>query len=183
MTTEVSDHGPSVSVPRILTPRLLLREFRIADFDAYAEHVADPIAQASLSGPVDRRAAARLFAAASGAWMLYGAGWWAIEHRATGNVVGTVGAFFRESHQDLELGWSLYRAFWQQGFATEAARAALDFALVKHGRTRAIALIDSANTASIRVSERIGMGYERDVDFFGTQTGCYAIGSAKFPSE
>lgn len=163
-------------VPRIETARLLLRAFRRSDFEGYAAHLADPVAQAHLQGVVDRRTAWRTFAAASGFWMLDGAGWWAVEWRDRGEVVGTVGAFFRETAPEaLELGWSVYRPFWGQGFATEAARAALELALTAHARRRAIAHIDATNVASVRVAERLGMRYETDVELYGALCRRYAI--------
>src|SRR5262245_15113922 len=111
--------GPSVSIPRLQTQRLLLREFRTGDFDAYAEHCADPVATEHTSGPLDRRTAWRFFAAGSGMWMLHGAGWWAIEARDLGAFVGIVGAFYRETGldgqkpSDLELGWVVLRPYWR----------------------------------------------------------------------
>lgn len=78
--------------PRLTTPRLLLREFRTADFDEYAENMADPEATKFLSGTTDRRTAWRMFSAAAGYGVLQGAGWWAIESKETGQVVGDVGA-------------------------------------------------------------------------------------------
>jgi RimJ/RimL family protein N-acetyltransferase len=107
--------GPSVSIPHLTTDRLLLREFRLSDFDAYAAYFADPVATEHLSGVSDRRNAWRSFAAGQGMWLLQGAGWWAIELRETGAFVGTVGAFFREDLPDLEIGWTVVRASWRRG--------------------------------------------------------------------
>ncbi|MDB4933354.1 MAG: family N-acetyltransferase [Labilithrix sp.] len=167
--------GPSVSVPRIATERLLLREFRMSDFDVYAANLADPIATEHLSSGVsDRRTAWRMFASGTGAWMLQGAGWWAIELRETGAFAGTVGAFYRDGFTDLEVSWTVVRAFWRRGIATEAARAALAYAVEKHAAPRAIALIDAANVASIRVSANLGMRYETNVSLHGQEVGQYA---------
>ncbi len=167
--------GMTITIPRLTTARLLLREFRTADFDAYAQNMADPESTKFLSGTVDRRTAWRLFSAATGSWVLNGAGWWALEVRETGKVVGEVGAFVRETCPDFEIGWNLYRRFWGQGFAIEGARAALDFAIESHRATRVIAHIAAANTASVAVSTKLGMSYESDVDFFGETIGRYAI--------
>ena len=167
-----------LSIPRIATPRLLLREFRIGDFDGFAQNLADPEAMKFLSGPSDpsdRRAAWRIFCSATGGWVLHGKGWWAVELRETGEMVGTVGAFLRESAPDLELGWTLYPRFWGRGYATEAARAALEHAFEVHHVKRAIAHIKAANTASVAVSQKLGMTYETDVDFYGDPVGRYAI--------
>ncbi len=102
-------------------------------------------------------------------------GWWALELRETGEVVGEVGAFLRETSPDFEIGWNLYRRFWGQGFAIEGARAALAYTFEGHRAKRAIAHIASANRASIAVSEKLGMAFEAEVDFFGQPIGRYAI--------
>lgn len=163
------------TIPRITTPRLLLRELRSADFDAYAENMADPVATKFLSGTVDRRTAWRLFLAATGSWIVHRAGWWSLEVRETGVAIGEVGAFLRETSPDFEIGWTLYPRFWGQGYATEAAKAALAYTFESHGAKRVIAHITALNTASVAVSQKLGMTYETDVDFFGEMIGRYSI--------
>jgi RimJ/RimL family protein N-acetyltransferase len=146
------------------------------DFDAYATNLTDPVATKFTSGLQDRRAAWRSFAAQTGSWLLNGGGWWAVEQREGGAVVGTVGAFFRETDATLvELGWSFYRPYWGQGFASEAAAAALRYALDTHGGRQVVAHISAENFASIGVSKHLGMKYERDVDFYGEPVGRYVL--------
>jgi RimJ/RimL family protein N-acetyltransferase len=169
------DAAPFVSVPRIRTKRLLLRELRASDFDAFAANLADPLATQYLSGVVDRRSAWRIFASSTGCWMLHGAGWWGVELEESGELVGSVGAFFRERPGDLELGWTMYRRCWGHGYASEAAAAARDFGFEQLEARRVIAHIDAANVASIRVSQHLGMTYEGDVDLYDTVTGRYAL--------
>jgi RimJ/RimL family protein N-acetyltransferase len=162
--------GPSVSVPYLETRRLLLRELRAGDFPAFAANSADSVAmQHFASGIVDRRIAWRQFLAAAGTWLVHGVGWWALELRETHEVVGQVGAFRRELSPDgeLELGWVVFRAFWGRGLASEAARGAMAYAFDVQKADRAIAQIAPSNEPSIRVAERIGMRFERDVDFGG----------------
>src|SRR5262249_5031224 len=96
-----------------------------------------------------------------------GTGWWALERKDTGAFIGQVGAFRRDGQTDLELGWVVHRPHWNHGFATEAARAALEHALTTLGEERAISQIAPENAASIRVAERIGQRFEREIDFFG----------------
>jgi RimJ/RimL family protein N-acetyltransferase len=169
------------SIPRLTTSRLQLRELRVEDFDAYAADVADPVAMTHTLGAVDRRTAWRLFASLSGLWALTGAGWWAVENRDTDTFVGIVGGFFRETalpvgpDTDLELGWSILRPFWRQGFAKETARAALAWGFQQHGVARAVAHIAPANLASIAVAEAVGMTCEGDVDFYGEKIRRYAV--------
>jgi RimJ/RimL family protein N-acetyltransferase len=169
------ESAPAVRIPRLRTERLLLREPREADFDAFAENHADPLATEFLAGTIDRRAAFRIFVGALGHWMLRGAGWWAVELVETGEFIGMVGAFYRERPSDLELGWTLIRRFWRRGFASEAAAAALAFGQERLGAPRIIAHIDAKNIASAGVAERLGMRFEGEVDFFGEQVGRWAI--------
>jgi RimJ/RimL family protein N-acetyltransferase len=163
------------AIPRIRTERLLLREPRRADFDGFAENLADPEATLYLSGVSDRRTAWRIYLAATGAWVLDGKGWWAIELRETGAMVGTVGVFVRESAPDFEIGWTVFRPHWRSGYAAEAARAALHHAFAHYGARRVIAYIDPKNEASIGVSQKIGMSFDADADFYGQPASRYAI--------
>jgi RimJ/RimL family protein N-acetyltransferase len=166
----MSTNGPDAfrppPIPRVATARLLLREPRLADFDAYAVTFADPLAGELLGGPGDRREAWRRFHASAGNWLLQGMGWWTVEERATG-AVGSVGVFRRETGPELEIGWLIHRAHWGQGYASEAARAALDFVASAWRAERVIAMIAKDNDASMKVATKAGMTREREVDFYG----------------
>ncbi len=64
---------------------------------------------------------------------------------------------------ELEVGYTLGRDFWGQGYATEAAAAARDYALNGLGAERLIALIIHGNTASENVARKLGLEYEREI--------------------
>ncbi len=168
------DASPPVSVPRLLTGRLRLREYRLEDLEPFVAFLADPEATA-FTGACDRHTAWRIFGCQAGLWMLQGAGWWAVEVRATGQLVGTVGAFFRDGMPGIEIGWNTYRALWGQGFASEAAGEALRHALEVRGERQARALIDPGNTASIRVAQHLGLRYDADTELYGKPVGRYII--------
>jgi len=162
----------TTSVPYLHTERLTLREYRREDFDEFAAHCADPVSTAHL-GPADRHAAWRIFCSQAGLWLIHGAGWWAVEEKATGRLVGSVGAFFREESTVMELGWNTYRAFWGQGFANEAAAAALHHAFEIRCESKVRALIASDNASSLRVAERLGLTYEANTEIYGKAVGIY----------
>jgi RimJ/RimL family protein N-acetyltransferase len=166
------DASPPVTVPRLQTQRLLLREYRTGDFGTFAEHLADPEAMAFLHVE-DRRTAWRIFSCHAGLWMLNGAGWWSVELRQTGEVVGHVGAFFREGLPGIEIGWNTYRAFWGRGIASEAAAEALRYAFDVRGEPLVRALIDPGNTPSLRVAQHLGMRYDAAATLFGKPIGRY----------
>jgi len=161
-----------ISVPHLQTERLLLREFRREDFDAFADHFADPSSAAHLIS-TDRQMVWRIFCSCAGLWLIHGAGWWAVEDRRTGQLVGNVGAFFREESPVMELGWNTYRAFWGQGIATEAAAAALHYALEIRGESKVRALISATNESSLRVARRLGLTHEAETEIYGKAVGSY----------
>jgi len=160
------------SVPYLDTQRLLLREHRRQDFDLFAAHMADPVSSAHLVTS-DRHAAWRIFCSQAGVWLIHGAGWWAVEEKESGQLVGSVGAFFREESTVMELGWNTYRPFWGRGFAHEAATAALDHAFETRREPKVRALIASANASSLRVAQRLGLTYEADTEIYGKVVGVH----------
>jgi RimJ/RimL family protein N-acetyltransferase len=177
----MSDVAPTISIPRLTTERLCLREPRVGDFDAYVATMEDPDASAWLRKLPDRRAMWRAFSAMSGAWMLTGTGWWAITLREDDTCVGLVGAFFREDllcdleTADVELGWMMFRPYWRRGFATEAARAALASAFERLPSRRAIAVVQPENVASVRVCQAIGMRPDAELQFEDVQLTRFAV--------
>jgi RimJ/RimL family protein N-acetyltransferase len=124
-------------------------------------------------GPLDRHTGWRIFSSHAGLWLIDGAGWWAVEDRQTGLLVGNVGAFFRGQSTVIELGWNTYSAFCGQGFAHEAAAAALHYALEIRREPKVRALIASANQPSLRVAQRLGLNYETDTEVYGKPVGSY----------
>lgn len=71
--------------------------------------------------------------------------------------IGAVSLYLDESRTTGELAWILHRDFWKQGFATEAAKALIDYGVNVLGLHHFIAQCDSENTASYRVMEKLGM--------------------------
>lgn len=162
----------SISLPRLETERLTLREYRRDDFDLFADHLANPESSAHL-GSADRETAWRIFSSHAGLWVLQGAGWWSLEDKQTGQLVGNVGTFFREQSTVMELGWNTYRAFWGKGIANEAATAVLNYAFEVRREPKVRALINAGNESSRRVAERIGMTYEMETEFHGKAVNIY----------
>ena len=85
----------------------------------------------------------------------------AVELRSSGEFIGFVGLSVPK-HQlpfspCVEIGWRMAHAHWGQGYATEAARAALDFGFSQLGLTEVVSFTAVLNQRSRRVMERIGM--------------------------
>jgi len=177
----------SISIPHLRTERLTLREYRREDFDAFADHFAnhyanhpanpDTAADPSAAGlsEADRHMAWRIFCSHAGLWLVGGAGWWAVEETHTGQLVGSVGAFFREQSTMLELGWNTYRAVRGRGYAIEAAAAALRHAFEMRREPKVQALIAPGNASSLRVAQRLGLTYEEETVLAGEAIGSYTL--------
>lgn len=166
------NHAHTISVPRLQTDRLTLREYRVDDFESFAAHLSDAESSAHL-GSADRQTAWRIFSAHAGLWLLNQAGWWSIEDRQTGQLVGSVGAFFRLESTVMEMGWNTYRAFWGKGIASEAAAAVLHYAFEVRREPKVCALIDAGNESSRRVAERLGMTHELKTELNGKEIDRY----------
>jgi RimJ/RimL family protein N-acetyltransferase len=154
-----------VTPPTLETERLVLRPFAERDLDAFAAMYADPEVVRHLGDgrPLDRAATWRTMAVFVGHWELRGYGQWALVEKAGGDVIGRAGLWHPEGWPGLEAGWLLDRARWGRGLATEAARAALDWAFEVLGAAHVVSVIAPANVRSIRVAERIGETYERRI--------------------
>jgi ribosomal-protein-alanine N-acetyltransferase len=82
---------------------------------------------------------------------------WAVVERKTGRPIGDAGFGVFEPTGEVELGYTVARDCWGQGYATEAARACLVAGLEQLEVQRIIAVVDAENEASLRVPERIAM--------------------------
>jgi RimJ/RimL family protein N-acetyltransferase len=102
----------------------------------------------------DARARVARWSARGGGDPAYGV--WAVT-LASGEVVGTVLLVPLEGGDDeVEVGWHLHPRHWGHGYATEAARGALDYGLAL-GLAEVFAVVDPDNHPSLAVARRLGM--------------------------
>jgi RimJ/RimL family protein N-acetyltransferase len=142
--------------PVIETARLILRPPIEADLDALAGFAADEEAMRFLGGPMSRPEAWRVLAMHAGSWALRGYGNFSVIERASGRWVGRAGPFAPEGWPGTEVGWSFSREVWGRGYATEAAAAAIDWAIATLGWTDIVHVIGPDNLASAAVATRLG---------------------------
>jgi RimJ/RimL family protein N-acetyltransferase len=137
------------------TPRLTIRAFTMADQAAMQRIYADPLVMLH----IDTRGEdpSTWVAAYVRHQREHGYGFWALEERATGELIGEAGLAPLDGRgPQLELGYLLRRDRWGQGLATEAARACRDAAFQQLGVRDLVAIVDVGNAASLRVAEKVG---------------------------
>jgi RimJ/RimL family protein N-acetyltransferase len=145
------------------TARLTLRRLHRGDEDAFLAVWADPDVWHALRPgmPFDPEHGPGRFRHHLQHWEKHGFGLWLVDDRVTGDTVGWAGCshpdYVPQHTDEIEIAWSLRRPFWEQGIATEAAKAALSAALDHLCSGRLISLIDQANVRSVAVAKRLGM--------------------------
>jgi RimJ/RimL family protein N-acetyltransferase len=144
-------------IPILQTERLILRAPRGDDLDAWAAIMADPdVARYIAPAPMTRDEAWRSIAGSLGHWQLRGYGAWSVERKSDGAMMGRVGMINPEGWPGLEIGWTLGKSYWGNGYATEAAAAAIRYAFLTQPVDRLISNIDPDNTPSQAVALRLG---------------------------
>jgi len=153
-----------VDAPRppeqLATARLALRPLGLADAPAVFRYASDPLATRFMVFATQREVAqAEAFAQRCvRCWQDGSAFPWAIVESAGGDVVGAIELRLRPPKADF--GYILCRAFWGQGFASEAARAIVDWAIAQPAIFRVWATCHPDNAASARVLEKCGLRRE-----------------------
>jgi RimJ/RimL family protein N-acetyltransferase len=151
------------------TERLVVRDWRDEDaermYDMYSRDDvvrflgSAPSVMPSLAAATERIGRGRLRNAGERA-AASPCGWWAAEVRATGQVAGTVALVqvdgSPEPEAAVEVAWALHPDSQGRGYATEAARGALDRGH-RAGLAEILALTDQRNTASQAVCRRLGL--------------------------
>jgi RimJ/RimL family protein N-acetyltransferase len=153
----------------IETPRVILRQWRDADRAPLAALHGDARVSDWLGGPIDAAASAASMARWRAEIDALGHGFWAMERRADGVLIGMAG--IRPAHPSLpfdgapEVGWRLAHEAWGCGYASEAAAATLAFGFNALGYAAILAFTAQSNQRSQGVMRRIGMTRDPSRDF------------------
>jgi RimJ/RimL family protein N-acetyltransferase len=151
----------------IETQRLILRAWRETDLPVFAEQNADPFVMRFLGGPLTTEESNAYAARARQHLAETGFCKWAVEAPGVAPFIGAVGLsrvrFEASFTPAVEIAWRLHRRYWGQGYATEAARAAIDDGFARIGLQEIVAITALPNTPSMRVMERLGM--TRSIEF------------------
>jgi RimJ/RimL family protein N-acetyltransferase len=158
--------------PPLRTARLELRRFAGRDLGPLLAVFGDPEVMRYVGTerrPLTGNGVMALMRTADGHWSRHGFGLLAVAERESGRVIGEAGLQVLEAGPDIELGYTLARAAWGHGYATEAAQAVLRWAFAWLRLERVIAVADPVNEASLRVLAKVGMRRLGTRRCYGTQ--------------
>lgn len=166
----------------MITERLVLRHLEQRDFDALYALFNDPEVMRYYPSTRNRKETQEWLDWVFNQYERYGYGLFAVEHVDTGEFVGQVGIIRQDwdGRPDLEVGYMLARKFWGHGYATEAARAARDYAFAHFHPDRVVSFIRPENLPSQAVAKRNGMRilkrikhprFDMEIDIWGLYAG------------
>jgi RimJ/RimL family protein N-acetyltransferase len=142
------------------TDRLVLRAFTDDDRAPFAALSADPVVMEHFPAPLSRRDSDAFVDRVQQTWRRRGWGLWAVERRDSGEFIGYTGLWPVPDDlpvdAEVEVGWRLAATHWGQGFATEAAQAALRYA-TELALPEVVSFTAVGNLRSQAVMRRLGM--------------------------
>lgn len=158
-------------IPIIKTPRLALRPLQPADAatlhriyqtEGVLRYFPNP-------NPPPLEKVQRFIAGQQEHWEKFGYGNWGIlpDDSSADEIIGWAGLQFLPELNETEVGYLLDKPFWGKGYATEAARASLEFGFSHFAFSQLIALVHPENTASRRVLEKCGLTYLETIHLWG----------------
>ena len=155
--------------PLLETARLRLRGHRVGDHAALSAMWGDPDVVRFIGGvPSTPHDAWLRLLRYAGLWKLLGYGFWAVEEKASGRVVGDIG--YMDVKRALtptldgmpEIGWALASEAQGRGYASEALAAVLAWGDAHLGAHRAACIIAAENAPSIRLAEKAGFRFAHE---------------------
>ena len=147
------------------TRRLHAARTSADDFDDLLRMHADPAVMATLGGKVWNREETQGFVERlMDHWDRHGYGVWTLRDKETGAFVGRAGLrrLQIDGSEEIELLYACMPEYWARGLTTEAAAGIVGVAFDRLLMSNLVAFTLPANTASRRVMEKTGFGYERD---------------------
>ena len=108
----------------------------------------------------------------------YGLGFYSVFEKEKNAFIGQAGLFhlgFNVNQPDIELAYRLHTKYWNKGYATELAKALIEYGFTEFSLPGIVAIVHPENGRSRRVMEKAGMFYRGMIDFKGSMLPCYEI--------
>lgn len=171
-----------MKTPRIETARLRLRPLTLDDLDDLHRLWTEPgVRQYLWDGEViPRERTKSIIETSLASFENHGFGLWAVLPEADTTLIGFCGFCFFHEPPKLELLYGIAPAYWNKGFASEAAEAMMRYGFEELKFERIEASTDAANLASSKVMERAGMNFWKREPTNGLDTVYYALSRETF---
>jgi RimJ/RimL family protein N-acetyltransferase len=161
--------GLVADIHELRTERLILRAWTLPDRESFADLNADPRVMKHFPETLSREESDAMADRMEAHLTHYGFGFWAVEVPGTAPFIGFIGLvvprFDAHFTPCVEVGWRLGAQFWNLGYATEGAHAALRFGFESLRLAEIVSMTVPGNLASRRVMEKIGMVRSAEDDF------------------
>ncbi|MCB1107597.1 MAG: GNAT family N-acetyltransferase [Chlamydiia bacterium] len=159
-------------MPHLQTDRLLLRFWKEKDLDPFAKLNSDPRVMEYFPAPLSRTESDQMVKRVQAQLEEKGWGLWAVSELKTENFIGFIGLHAVEQSTfpvhfapAIEVGWRLAFDYWGKGYATEGAKAALQYGFQSLCLNEIVSFTATQNKRSRKVMERIGMHHDPADDF------------------
>ena len=150
------------------TERLILREFQISDA-AYFFELNEDFEVIKYTGDKSFKSIneSEIFLQNYSHYQKYNFGRWAVISKSSSEFLGWCGLKFTPETNEVDIGFRFLKKYWDQGFATESAKACLKIGFEEFKLDKIIGRVMAENIASIKVLENIGLVFEKEFDFNG----------------
>lgn len=166
----------------IETERLIFRKFTDDDLPKLIEQRSDPDVAKYLGGtrlqnPDSLATRIKFYMSC---YDKFGFGTCAMIWKETGEMIGSAGLQPLEDTGEIEVGYSMIKAFWGHGIGTEAAKGWIEYGFNQAGLERIVAVAVEENVASRRIMEKLGMRYEKTEIHYDEMCAYYGVARADF---
>lgn len=145
------------------TNRLVLRELNINDAKDFFDLNLNPnVVKYTGNSAFENIEEAKEFLKNYQDYKLNGYGRWAVINKETNQFIGWCGLKYDALEKETDIGFRFFEEEWNKGYATESAKACIDYGFKVLNLKRIIGRAMKENLASIKVLEKIGLAFEKD---------------------
>ncbi len=166
------------------TKRLILKIIELSDFDNLIILRTDPEVMKYFGKVQTKEVVEKFLALAMEYQKKHGFGYCSVFEKESGAFVGQAGLFhigFDDQQPNIEVAYRLHKIYWGKGYATELARALIQWGFQHLSVTKLIGLTQLENVPSQHVLEKAGMVYIGKVNYYDSELLCYEIYKQKLP--
>ncbi len=146
------------------TPRLILREFHPDDAQNFYQLNLNPnVIQFTGDDPFKSISDAEEFLKNYNDYEQNGYGRWAVINKENNEFLGWCGLKF--DGKETDIGFRFFEEHWNKGYATESAKACLEYGFNELGLTQIVGRAMKGNIGSLKVLQKIGLRFIKEMEF------------------